>query len=92
MITATSKLHQEFMQDGAAKSYVQWLEARIEAMEKVLAGVEREKAAMEQAAGINHEMWAAAESEANRMAAALIAARSALRAGNAEMLRRVLEA
>jgi len=92
MVTATNKLHQEFMDDDSAKSYVNWLEARIEKLEGQIEALQRSCAAMEQAAGINHELWAQANDEANRMAAALVVARTALRAGNEKMLRKVLEA
>lgn len=92
MVTAMSQLHQEFMDDETAKSYVQWLEARIEQMQAQIDALQRNCAAMEQAAGINHEMWSQANDEANRMAAALVVARTALRSGNDKMLRKVLEA
>ena len=92
MVTAMNQLHQEFMDDETAKSYVQWLEARIDQMQAQIDALQRNCAAMEQAAGINHQMWAQANDEANRMAAALVVARTALRAGNDKMLRKVLEA
>lgn len=92
MVTAMNQLHQEFMDDETAKSYVQWLEARIDQLHGQIEALQRQCAAMEQAAGINHQMWAQANEEANRMAAALVVARTALRSGNDKMLRKVLEA
>lgn len=77
-------LFDQFMQDDRAKSYVQWLECRV-------AELEREAAAMEQAAAINHQMWRKANDEAAQMAGLLVTARAALLHGDMESVRRMLE-
>lgn len=89
--TRSNGLHEEFMQDPAAVSYVVWLENEVKALRAALEECERERGAFEHAAQINHAQWCQANSDANALGAALMAAQSALRAGQVEMAQRILE-
>lgn len=92
MIKAMNGLHEEFMQDRASASYVGFLERKIHELRMEIAELERERGAMEHAAQVNHALWCQANQEANELGAALMAAQSALRAGDAGMAARILEA